>query len=472
MNRQAMLDQVLDGHELADEQALQLADYQPAARLMAVAGELRDRRFDNVVTYSRKVFLPLTHLCRDVCHYCTFARTPRRVEAPYMSIEQVLDVARAGDRMGCREALLTLGEKPEARYGAARDALRELGCASTLEYVAKVAAAILEHTGLLPHINAGCMTEQEIAMLRPVSASMGIMLESASERLCQKGMPHYGSPDKQPARRLETIALAGRLQVPFTSGILIGIGETRRERIESLLALRALHRRFGHIQEIIVQNFRAKPGTLMASAPEPDLDELLWTLAVARIVFGPDMSLQAPPNLSPGVLPQLVGAGIIAAHPKATKVYGGRGAFLGAFVVEVLLSIAYAPVMMIQQTRAVVRALTGKSDAWAAQSRDARSYPLATLLRFHWMETALGLLLIAGLASGLVSTWLIPIAASLLLAVPLSALSAVPVSRLLPSKLRMNNPTSLREPAIARRARIERHRIDTLLRNEATATAK
>ena len=310
MNRQAMLDQVLDGHELADEQALQLADYQPAARLMAVAGELRDRRFDNVVTYSRKVFLPLTHLCRDVCHYCTFARTPRRVEAPYMAIEQVLDVARAGDRMGCREALLTLGEKPEARYGAARDALRELGCASTLEYVAKVAAAILEHTGLLPHINAGCMTEQEIAMLRPVSASMGIMLESASERLCQKGMPHYGSPDKQPARRLETIALAGRLQVPFTSGILIGIGETRRERIESLLALRALHRRHGHIQEIIVQNFRAKPGTLMASAPEPDLDELLWTLAVARIVFGPDMSLQAPPNLSPGVLPQLVGAGI------------------------------------------------------------------------------------------------------------------------------------------------------------------
>ena len=170
--------------------------------------------------------------------------------------------------------------------------------------------------------------------------------------------------------------------------------------------------------------------------------------------------------------PKLVGAGIIAVHPKATKVYGGRGAFLGAFVVEVLLSIAYAPVMMIQQTRAVVRALTGKSDAWAAQSRDARSYPLATLLRFHWMETALGLLLIAGLASGLVSTWLIPIAASLLLAVPLSALSAVPVSRLLPSKLRMNNPTSLREPAIARRARIERHRIDTLLRNEATATAK
>ncbi len=293
-----------------DEQALALADELDTAALMAIAGQLRDREFAGVVTYSRKVFLPLTHLCRDVCHYCTFARTPRQLDEPYMSIEQVLDVVRRGEQMGCREALLTLGEKPELRYAAARRALAELGCESTLEYVAKVARAIVDETGLLPHINAGCMSEQEIALLRPVSASMGIMLESASDRLCQKGMPHYGSPDKNPQLRLDTIARAGRMQVPFTSGILIGISETRRERIESLLALRALHQRYGHLQEIIVQNFKAKPNTNMANAPEPDLNELLWTIAVARIIFGPGMSIQAPPNLSPGVLPQIVAAGI------------------------------------------------------------------------------------------------------------------------------------------------------------------
>ncbi|MFV0278466.1 MAG: 5-amino-6-(D-ribitylamino)uracil--L-tyrosine 4-hydroxyphenyl transferase CofH, partial [Parahaliea sp.] len=257
-----------------------------------------------------KLFLPLTHLCRDVCHYCTFARTPRHIEQPYMTIDQVLEQCRLAQALGCQEALLTLGEKPELRYSAARRALVELGYASTLDYVRAVAAAILTDTGLLPHINAGCMSAAEIASLRPVSASMGIMLESASERLCQKGMPHYGSPDKLPARRLETITLAGQAAVPFTSGILIGIGETRRERIESLLALRALHQQYGHLQEIIVQNFRAKPGTLMAQAPEPDLDELLWSIAVARLLFGPQMNIQAPPNLSPGVLGQLVAAGI------------------------------------------------------------------------------------------------------------------------------------------------------------------
>ena len=185
-----------------------------------------------------------------------------------------------------------------------------MGYSSTLEYLRDVASRVLEETGLLPHINAGCMTAEEIAGLREVSASMGIMLESASSRLCEKGMPHYGSPDKDPAVRLQTIELAGRAAVPFTSGILIGIGETRRERIEALLALRNIHLRFGHLQEVIIQNFRAKPNTLMANAPEPDLDELLWTIAVARIVFGPKMNIQAPPNLSPGVLPQIVAAGI------------------------------------------------------------------------------------------------------------------------------------------------------------------
>ena len=294
----------------SDEQALALATESNTVSLMRSAEGLRDAGFGNVVTYSRKVFIPLTQLCRDVCHYCTFAKTPRKVASPYMSIEQVLDVVRRGEQAGCREALLTLGEKPELRYSAARRALAELGCNTTLEYLAQVARAIVEETGLLPHINAGCMSDAEIDMLRPVSASMGIMLESASERLCARGMPHFGSPDKNPRLRLATIERAGRKQVPFTSGILIGIGETRRERIEALLALRALHLQHQHIQEIIVQNFKAKPATQMAGAPEPALDELLWTIAVARLVFGAGMSIQAPPNLSPGVLPRLVAAGI------------------------------------------------------------------------------------------------------------------------------------------------------------------
>ncbi len=290
--------------------ALALADCDDTPALVALAGQLRDLGHGNVVTYSRKVFIPLTRLCRDVCHYCTFATTPKKVESPFMSVEEVLTLCRQGAELGCQEALLTLGEKPELRYRAAREALAAMGFASTLEYVAHVAGRIVEETGLLPHINAGCMTAEEIAFLRPVSASMGIMLESAAERLCEKGMPHHGSPDKVPAERLRTLDLAGEARVPFTSGILIGIGETRRERIESLLALRALHEAHGHLQEVIVQNFRAKPGTLMAQAPEPDLEDLLWTLAVARIIFGPDMSIQAPPNLSPGVLPQLLAAGI------------------------------------------------------------------------------------------------------------------------------------------------------------------
>lgn len=292
------------------EQALALADNDDTAALVAQAGELRDKHFHDVVTYSRKVFLPLTHLCRDVCHYCTFAQTPKKVVSPYMSVDEVLTSVRDASSMGCKEALFTLGERPEDRYSTARKALDEMGFASTLEYVAHVAGKVLEETGILPHINAGCMSREEIAMLRPVSASMGIMLESASTRLCEKGMPHYGSPDKDPKRRLETLRLAGEADVPFTTGILIGIGETRLERIESLLAIRDIHQEYGHIQEIIVQNFRAKPGTKMSEAPEPDLEDLLWTIAVARLIFGSQMSIQAPPNLSPGVLPKLVQAGI------------------------------------------------------------------------------------------------------------------------------------------------------------------
>jgi FO synthase len=301
---------LLAGGELGDDEALALASCRDTATLVELAGTLRDAGHGNVVSYSRKVFLPLTQLCRDVCHYCTFARTPGRVERAYMPLDEVLAQCRKAEALGCREALLTLGERPELRYRAAREGLEALGLSSTLEYVELVARQILAETSLLPHINAGCMSAAELAALRPVSASMGIMLESASTRLCQKGMPHHGSPDKEPARRLQTLELAGRAAVPFTSGILIGIGETRRERIEALLALRALHRRHGHLQEVIVQNFRAKPGTRMAQAPEPDLDELLWSIAVARLLLGPGMNLQAPPNLSPGVLPQLIAAGI------------------------------------------------------------------------------------------------------------------------------------------------------------------
>ena len=306
----ALLDAALQGQLPTDRDALTLATETDTRKLANVAAQLRDRGFGNLVTYSRKVFIPLTHLCRDVCHYCTFAQTPKRIGAPYMTIEQVLDVARQGKALGCKEALFTLGEKPELRYKAAREALAQMGYATTLEYLHAAAKAVLDETGLLPHANPGTMTDEELALLRQVSPSMGIMLETASPRLSEKGMPHYGSPDKIPEVRLDTLRRAGAARVPFTSGILIGIGETRLERIESLLALRAVHAEHGHIQEIIVQNFRAKEGTKMRHAPEPDLDELLWTIAVARIVFGPDMSIQAPPNLSPGVLPQIVAAGI------------------------------------------------------------------------------------------------------------------------------------------------------------------
>ena len=301
------------GHRLDASQCLKLAEHQDLGALralMQVAAELRDAEFHNVVTFSKKVFIPLTHLCRDVCHYCTFAQTPKRIEAPFMPIEEVLRVAGRGAELGCKEALFTLGEKPELRYRAAREALEELGFETTIEYLHHAMSRVLEETGLFPHANPGNMTPEELASLREVSPSMGIMLESLSDRLTEKGMPHYGSPDKVPAVRLRTLEDAGKARIPFTTGILIGIGETPRERIESLLAIRDLHDRYGHIQEVIIQNFRAKPGTKMRESPEPSLEELLWTIAVARIVFGSSMSVQAPPNLSPGVLPRLIEAGI------------------------------------------------------------------------------------------------------------------------------------------------------------------
>jgi FO synthase len=282
-----------------------------AARdLTAQAARLRDEGFGALITYSRKVFLPLTQLCRDSCHYCTFAKAPRHLRSPYMSVEEAVAVASQGAQLGCKEALFTLGERPELRYRAARDWLEENGFASTLHYVAHVAAAVRDRTGLLPHINAGCMSPEEMALLKPVSASMGLMLESTAERLAEKGGPHYGSPDKLPAVRLETLAEAGRQKVPFTTGLLIGIGETREERLEALHAIEAVHRRYGHIQEVIIQNFVPKPGTIMAHAPAADREELLWSIAAARLVLGAHMSIQAPPNLSPAPLPELIAAGI------------------------------------------------------------------------------------------------------------------------------------------------------------------
>ncbi|HWK49418.1 MAG TPA: 7,8-didemethyl-8-hydroxy-5-deazariboflavin synthase CofG, partial [Steroidobacter sp.] len=280
-------------------------------RLLApAAAERRDAGFGSLITYSRKVFIPLTRLCRDVCHYCTFATTPRSLERAYLHIDEAVAIARAGASAGCKEVLFTLGDRPETRYSHARRALAELGHESTLSYLREVATRVRAEAGLLPHLNPGVMDETELRALRPVAPSMGLMLESASTRLSQRGGPHFGSPDKNPERRLASLRAAGVAKVPTTSGILIGIGETRRERIDALLALRELHDEFGHLQEIIIQNFRAKPGTLMADAPEPSMDELAWTVAVARLLFGPGMSIQVPPNLYVGDFTQLIDAGI------------------------------------------------------------------------------------------------------------------------------------------------------------------
>jgi len=282
----------------------------PLPELKAIACELRDIGHGQTISYSRKVFIPLTRLCRDVCHYCVFAETPRSDKSPYLSPEEVLGIARAGQAAGCKEALFTLGDKPELRYASARRELDRLGYATTIDYLVSTCALVFRETGLLPHANPGVLTDLDIEKLRRVSVSQGLMLETIADRLSDKGGVHFGSPDKRPARRLETIRLAGQARVPFTTGILIGIGETRSERINALLALRELHQRYGHIQEIIVQNFRAKAGTRLASTHEPDLNDLMWTLAVARLVFGPAMNIQAPPNLSFERFAQMIDAGL------------------------------------------------------------------------------------------------------------------------------------------------------------------
>jgi FO synthase len=282
----------------------------PLADLQGEARTRRDLRGPARMTYSRKVFIPLTRLCADVCHYCTFATTPSRLEAPYLTLEQVLEIARAGADAGCKEALFTLGDAPERRYAVAAEWLAEQGFARTIDYVRHCAEAVLEQTGLLPHINAGILDEADWRMLRPVMASGGLMLESTSERLLEKGGSHHGSPDKVPAVRLASLAAAGRARVPMTSGILIGIGETAAERIEALFALRDLHAEHGHLQEVIVQNFCPKPGTRMAQAPEATEADFLRVVAAARIVLPDDVSVQAPPNLNDERLGALIACGI------------------------------------------------------------------------------------------------------------------------------------------------------------------
>jgi FO synthase len=283
---------------------------QPLPDLMAAAVAKRDATYGRLVSYSRKVFIPLTKLCRDVCHYCTFAERPRAGHAAYLSADEVLAIAKAGQAAGCTEALFTLGDKPELRYRAAREALADLGHPTTISYLRAMCALVLKETNLLPHVNPGVMSSDEIASLREVSASQGLMLESTSEKLCEPGGVHFGSPDKHPAARLETLRLAGELRVPFTTGILIGIGETRADRLDALETIAALHTEYGHIQEVIVQNFRAKPDTKRADADEPDLDDLLWTIAAARLILPKEVHVQAPPNLSPGTYHNLIGAGI------------------------------------------------------------------------------------------------------------------------------------------------------------------
>jgi FO synthase len=277
------------------------------AELQSVAARLRDEGLARAgragrITNSRKVFIPLTRLCRDRCHYCTFVTVPgklrREGHGMYLEIDQVVALARQGAALGCKEALFTLGDRPEDRWPEAAQWLAERGYSSTLDYVRAASVAVLEQTGLLPHLNPGVMSLDELNWLRPVAPSMGMMLETTARRLfTDKGQPHYGSPDKDPLVRLQVLRDAGAAKVPFTTGILVGIGENLTERAQSLLAMAQIHRTYGHIQEVIVQNFRAKPDTAMRGVPDAEMSEFLSAVAVARLVMGPDVAIQAPPNL-------------------------------------------------------------------------------------------------------------------------------------------------------------------------------
>ena len=306
------LERALAGGPLSREDAIALLALHDARlpELLAAAGSVRDRGRGRRISFSKKVFIPLTTLCRDYCGYCTFRRDPGEPGAHTLTPEEVVALARAGGRLGCKEALFSLGDRPEALFPEHREFLKRHGHRTTLGYLRSVSALVLKESPLLPHANPGIMGERDLAALREVNVSMGLMLESVSERLLGAGMAHHRAPDKVPRRRLKTIEWAGKLQIPFTTGILIGIGETHAERVDSLLAIRTLHERHGHIQEVIIQNFRAKPRIPMRHHPEPSLGDLLRTVAVARLLLGPEVNLQAPPNLSPETYPRLIAAGL------------------------------------------------------------------------------------------------------------------------------------------------------------------
>jgi len=305
------LREVRDGRLVSRDAAIWLLRCEPEVlpHLLATARFLKEQYRPGVITYSRKVFLPLTNLCRDYCGYCTYRRDPGDPGAHTMSPEEVLEVAQQGEKLGCTEALFSLGDKPEAEFSEMRDLLRKRGYRSTLHYLEAMCDLVLRETKLLPHSNPGLMTASWIERLRNTNPSLGLMLESTSERLTQTGGPHANAPDKVPSRRLKTIEDAGKLGVPFTTGILIGIGETREERVDALLAIQRLHQQYGHIQEVIIQNFRAKPEIPMAKAPQPDVDEHLRTIAVARLLLR-DMNIQAPPNLTENRYERLLEGGI------------------------------------------------------------------------------------------------------------------------------------------------------------------
>jgi FO synthase len=306
------LDRAREGRALEPRDAELLLGAPDAALpdLLASAAAARDRGRGRRITFSAKVFVPLTTLCRDYCGYCTFRKDPGEPGAFTMTPDEVLALAQAGARLGAKEALFSLGDKPEALFPEHREFLRRMGHRTTLSYLTAMSGLVLRETSLLPHANPGLMSERDLAGLREVSVSMGIMLESVSTRLLASGAAHDRAPDKVPSRRLKTIALAGKLSIPFTTGILIGIGETHAERVASLCAIRDLHERYGHIQEVIIQNFRAKPSIPMSGWPEPDADDLLRTVAVARLLLGPDLNIQAPPNLSAHGYERLPAAGL------------------------------------------------------------------------------------------------------------------------------------------------------------------
>lgn len=295
---------------MSREQVLLLIEHAELSSLLRAAAAVRDRSKGRTVSYSKKVFIPLTHLCRDYCGYCTFRADPAADGEPYMTSQEVLAVAEAGRRAGCKEALFSLGDQPEAVFPEAKAFLRKQGFERTLEYLAAMTQLVLDETGLLPHSNPGLMDIEDLECLKESNVSLGLMLESTSARIRRPQGPHWKAPDKVPSFRLQTIEDAGRLSIAFTTGILIGIGETAEERVDSLLAIRDLHEKYGHIQEVIVQPFRAKAGTRMALAPEPSTEDLQRTLAVARLIFGYEMNIQSPPNLLSDDYPLLLEAGI------------------------------------------------------------------------------------------------------------------------------------------------------------------